>query len=169
MELPLLPKNSETIHIPLIKNLKDSEILHARLGDIKKKILGNNDVLLKFQETAKTKFIAERKEIAYTGATKEDLVTLKLPTGKYIVTVSGLMTTNASNYMAVGISKADICPGTYTSMPTEAQNTPFPYLSRAVIDVTNEEESLTFWGNVGSSYPWTLRNFIMTVERVSVE
>lgn len=104
------------------------------------------------------------------------MISFKLPAGKYIITVSGLMTTNASNYMAVGISKADICPGTCnqsvkldTGMPPEAQNTPFPYLSRAVIDVTGDEENVTFWGNVGSSYPWTIRNFLMTAERISVD
>lgn len=107
-------QNSETIHIPLVKNLKDSEILHAKLGDIKKKILHNNDALLKFQEASKNKYLVEKREINYVGATKEDLVSFKLPSGKYIITVSGLMTTNASNYMAVGITKADICPGTCT-------------------------------------------------------
>jgi hypothetical protein len=54
-------------------------------------------------------------------------------------------------------------------MPTEAQATPFPYFSRAIVDIGSDEETLTFWGNVGSSYPWTMRNFIMTAERISVE
>jgi hypothetical protein len=92
--------------------MKDSEILHSKLGDIKKKILSSNDTLAKFQEVAKTRFVVEKRELSYTGAGKEDLVTLRLPMGKYIMTMSGLMTTNASNYMAVGITKADICPGT---------------------------------------------------------
>lgn len=59
----------------------------------------------------------DRKELAYSGATKEDLLSMRLPNGKYIVTVSGLMTTNASNYMSLGISKADICPGTCNPHP----------------------------------------------------
>ena len=54
-------------------------------------------------------------------------------------------------------------------MPAEAQNTPYPYLSRAVIEVSGDEENISFWGNVGSSYPWTIRNFLMTAERISVE
>jgi hypothetical protein len=34
--------------------------------------------------------------------------------GTYLFTISGFITTNASNYMAVGLSKGDICPGTCT-------------------------------------------------------
>jgi hypothetical protein len=115
--------------------MKDSEILHSKLGDIKKKILSSNDTLAKFQEVAKTRFVVEKRELSYTGAGKEDLVTLRLPMGKYIMTMSGLMTTNASNYME------HVCNFFIldTSTPTEAQNTPFAYYSRAIIDVSADE------------------------------
>lgn len=82
------------------------------MGDIKKKLVQHQDSLGKFNEICKNKYFVDRKEINYSGASKEDLLSLKLPKGTYLTTLSGLITTNASNYMSLGINKVEICPGT---------------------------------------------------------
>lgn len=41
------------------------------------------------------------------------------------------------------------------------------YHVRIVVNVTNENETINFWGQVGSSYPYRISNFIMTAERLS--
>lgn len=140
VELPLLPKTTETIHIPLIKNLKDGEILHSKLGDAKRKIIQHYDTVGKFYETTKNKFFVEKKEMSYSGASKEDLVSLRLPKGTYIATMSGLICTNASNYMSLGINKVEICPGTCKILhnldigtPPDAQHTNLAYFTRAIV------------------------------------
>lgn len=55
--MPLLPKvnslsiqTTEIIYVPLLKTLKDTEVLHSKLSDVKKKILTANATLDEFQK-----------------------------------------------------------------------------------------------------------------------
>lgn len=131
IEMPLLPKvllrstqTSETIHVPLLKTLKEGEVLHSKLADIKKKILSTNEALEGYKKEFKGRYMVTKKEVSYSAASKEDLVALTVPAGTYLFTVSGFITTNASNYMAMGITKAEICPGTCTYDLTQTSRPP---------------------------------------------
>jgi hypothetical protein len=87
--------------------------------------------------------MAEKREVNYCSAGKEDLISLKdLPQGYYVITVSALLMT-PGQYMSVGINKVDICPGTCNNefisdigFPPEAQTSAFfPYYVKVHIEV----------------------------------
>jgi hypothetical protein len=75
--MPLLPKvnslsiqTTEIIYVPLLKTLKDTEVLHSKLSDVKKKILTTNATLDEFQKLNKGKYVVTKKEISHSSSLK---------------------------------------------------------------------------------------------------
>lgn len=112
IEIPLLPKITETIFLAKTKTLKDSEVVNAKLLDIKKAIIKNKQVLDDVSKNFGGKIVKYIGDVSYASASKETVATLNIPEkGRYLVTVSSFLRGNANTYLTVDLTKGDICPG----------------------------------------------------------
>lgn len=110
--MPLLPKFTETIFLAKTKTLKDSEVINAKLLDVKKSIIKNQEALNDAAKAFGGKVVKHFGDVSYASASKETVATLVIPNkGKYLVTVSSLLRGNPNTYCTIELSKGDTCPG----------------------------------------------------------
>lgn len=87
-----------------------------------------------------------------------------LDKGKYLITFSfQLKATNQWLYLYLGQESIIANSGFY--VPTTAQFMPFTI--RIIKNITEDQKSITFTTNCGSSYPATLRNRIITAQKLT--
>lgn len=70
IEIPLLPKINETIFLAKTKTLKDSEVVNAKLLDIKKSIMKNKEVLHDVEKCFGGKIVKHFGDVNYASASK---------------------------------------------------------------------------------------------------
>ena len=70
IEIPLLPKITETIFLAKTKTLKDSEVDNAKLLDIKKAIIKNKETLADVSKSFGGKVVKYVGDVNYASASK---------------------------------------------------------------------------------------------------
>lgn len=113
--MPLIPKITESIFLKKTKTLENSEIINARLLDIKKTIMKNRESLAEINNFFGNKIVKSYPDIFYSSQAKEVVASLTVEkAGRYLITLSAFLSGNASTYVHIEFTKGNINPGTCT-------------------------------------------------------
>lgn len=103
------------------------------------------------------------KQESYNGASYENLASIRLKKGKYLITFSfQLKATNQWLYLYLGTEAIISNAGFY--VPTTVQFMPFTV--RIIKTVTEDDKELSFTTYSANSYPVILRNKIITAQKL---
>lgn len=104
------------------------------------------------------------------SSTDEPIVSLLLPRGKYLLTISLMVkVSNQWVYVNLDRNKAKLIDQQGYYLPNEASGNFCPSILRTIYDVTEDNHKVQFCIGYGNSYPATIANTIMTAELISNE
>ena len=152
----------ETILLKKKRDITESEVLTKavehlgqRMRDIKEK-----------EDPSHSTYCGklEIEEKYYSSANFETVGSIKLPKGKYLLSISFLLKTNHQMFYLLINQNQQLMQGSYLCTPTSSYF--MPHTIKKNYNINGEEEVVNFNAYSTNSYPATLRNVVVTAKRI---